>query len=226
MPPLSADTEKAMSSQSAEWRITCDRNVFEKCRRDPKFPFIVALARSVNALNSSHSLILRSFKVETPGIVRNRMNSYFFSSALLYEGIRLIRKMNRVFADDVSFQTGLRMLLKDPMAQKIEQGHLSPARNHAVFHFIPEEFKQAIRKESPPSCVFLGARGKKRMALHYSYADVVAAEMLVGFPADQQQFWPALQSASEETGSLLLRFADAAEELIGNYLKNWGFLRE
>ena len=209
-----------------EWRITCDRKVFERCQRDPKFPFIVALARAVNALNTSHSLIVPSFKVDTPEIVRNRMNSFFFSSALLYEGIRLIRKMKKLFANDDAFRNGLLTLIRDPLAQRVEQMHLNPARNHAVFHFIPQEFERAIKAEKPPSCVFVAARGKKKKALHYSYADVVAAEMLVGIAADQQGFWVALEPASRETGVLLIKFADAAEELIGDYLKSWGFMKE
>src|SRR5579862_7577051 len=96
MPPK----EQRMRKRSTKWQIVCDRTAFERCQADPKFPYIVALARVVNALNTSHSLIAKAFKVDTPEVVRNRMNSFLFSSALLYEGLVLVRKMKRLFANE------------------------------------------------------------------------------------------------------------------------------
>jgi hypothetical protein len=212
-----------MRKQPVEWEIVCDKNVFQRCQRDPKFPFIVALARVVNALNSSHSLITRKFKRATPETARNRMNSFFFSSALLYEGIRLIRKMNRVFADDPFFQNGLRRLLRDPVAQRVEQSHLKPGRNHAIFHFLPDKFEEAIQRGSHRSCVFISARGKESGDAHLLYADIVAAEMLIGIPSDKAEFLPAVRRSGKETGDLVVRFTEAAEELIIPRLRAWGF---
>ena len=218
--------QKTMQRSTKEWEITCDRQTFAKVRKEGKFPYIVALARAVNALNAVHSLLLSSPKNETPERVRNGMNSFFFASSLLYEGLSLIRKMNRVFADDVGFQNGLRMLLKDPVARKIEQSHLNPARNRAVFHFLPDEFKKAISKAADDRNVFIVAMGKKRRALHYAYADVLAAEMLVGMPSDNPEFWHTFKNAAKETVDLLIKFANDAENLIGDYLKATGFKRE
>ena len=65
------------------------------------------------------------------------MNAYLFASALLYEILKLIRRMNRTFHNDETFQKELRCLLKDPIAKKIEEAHLGPVRRKAVFHFDP-----------------------------------------------------------------------------------------
>lgn len=208
-----------------EWKIVCDKGVFEKCRQDPKFPYIVALARVVNALNTSHSLITRKFKVDTPEVVRNRMNSFFLSSALLYEGLVLVRKMKRLFSGEPAFEYGLRLLLRDPAAQRVERMHLNPARNHAVFHFLPEKFEDAIKLENHPSCMFIAAIGTQNKHVHFAYADVVAAEMLVGISSDKDEFWPAVRNASEETGALITKFAVAAEQLIVPYLRASGFYK-
>jgi hypothetical protein len=218
--------EKPMEIPEEEREITCDKETFARVRKEVKFAYIVALARAVNALNAVHSLLLLSPPTETPERVRNGMNSYFFASALLYEGLSLIRKMNKPFADDTDFQNGLRMLLKDPIAQKIEQDHLNPARNHAIFHFLPDEFEKAIGKSIDDRYVFVAAIGKKKKDLHYSYADVLAAEILVGLPADNPEFWLKFEKATAETMELVIKFASDAEDLIGNYLKAWGFKQE
>lgn len=215
-----------MTIPMEEWEITCDKETFAKVRQEEKFAYIVALARAVNALFAVHSLLPPHPQAETPERVRNGMNSYFFASALLYEGLSLIRKMNKPFADDDEFQNGLRMLLKDPIAQKIEQSHLNPGRNRAIFHFLPDEFAKAISKGIDDRHVFVAAIGKEKKDLHYSYADVLAAEVLVGIPADRPEFWLKFQKAAEETKELVIKFANDAENLIGNYLKAWGFKRE
>jgi hypothetical protein len=121
--------------------------------------------------------------------------------------------MNKPFADDSDFQNGLLMLLKDPMAQKIEQDHLNPGRNHAIFHFLPGEFAKAIGKGIDDRHVFVAAMGKKKKDAHYSYADVLAAEVLVGVPADNPEFWVKFKRAAEETKELVIKFADDAEDL-------------
>jgi hypothetical protein len=154
------------------------------------------------------------------------MNSYFFAGAFLYEGLGLVRKMSKLFADDSFFQNGLLMIFKNPVARKIEQTHLNPARNHAVFHFLPDQFEKAIGKSPEVRNVFVVAIGKKNKSLHYAYADVLVAEMSVGLPSDDPAFWPTFAGLVKETANLVIKFASDAEDLIGNYLKSAGFRRE
>ena len=85
---------------------------------------------------------------DDPAAQRDRLNSYLFGSAIIYEALKLVRAMNQPFLDDDDFQSGLRLLLKDRTAQQIERAHLNPARHQAVFHFI-----------SPQGHVRMGARG-------------------------------------------------------------------
>src|SRR5450432_1215181 len=98
--PGQNERRETMAIPLEEWEITCDKETFAKVRQEEKFAYIVALARAVNALYAVHSLLPQQPQTETPERVRNGMNSYFFASALLYEGLSLIRKMNKPFADD------------------------------------------------------------------------------------------------------------------------------
>lgn len=218
--------KSANAGMSSEWSISCDEAQFERCRHDPRFRYIVALSRALNALNSSNSLIFLHSTGASPQEVRALMNSYFFSSALMYEAIRLIRSMNKTFGSDPVFLGGLRMLPKSPAARNIEQMHLNPARNHAVFHFLPAEFDRAIQKEPPHKCVFMAGKGTRRGGVHFSYADIVAGEMMIGIPAHQEEFFETLRAAAAETSVLIGKFADDAEKLINKHLHGWGFRKD
>jgi hypothetical protein len=215
-----------MPTQETDWHITCDAETFERCRNDPKFAHIVTLARAVNALNFVNSVMVDSRGKDDPAAQRNRMNSYLFASAIMYEALKLVRILNQPFRDDTNFQRGLRLLLKDPAAQQIERTHLNPARNQAVFHFTPETFAEVISKTSQLHSPFLSSRGKRRGNVHYAFADVVAGEILVGQLSNTEAFFSALPEAMAKTADLILRFTDSAEQLIAHHLKEWGFQKE
>jgi len=215
-----------MATQEIEWHITCDTHTYEKCRKDAKFAYIVTLARTVNALNFVNSVMVDIQGRDDPAAQRNRLNSYLFGSAIMYEALKLVRAMNKVFLDDNEFQNGLRSLLKDPTAQQIERDHLNPARHQAVFHFIPETFAEAIGKASGMGSAFVSSRGSRRGNVSYVYSDIVAAEILVGLSSNTEEFYSALGDAMAKTRDLVIKFTDSAESLIAHHLKAWGFQRE
>lgn len=212
-----------MSNEILDWRIECDRATFEKAKLDPKFPLIVALARAENALHFVNAAMLHAGEDDAPENSRDRLNSFFFASAIMYEAIKLIRAMARPFKGDDLFKKGLLTILRDPVAQKIEQDHLNPARNHAVFHFLPETFADTINSATVDTCTFIMCRGELKKNLHYSYADVVTAEILVGFAADTEAFYDVLGKAMAGTRDLVTRFTNYADHLIAQRTKDWGF---
>jgi len=151
---------------------------------------------------------------------------YLFGSAIMYEALKLVRTMNKVFLDDNEFQNGLRSLLKDPTAQQIERDHLNPARHQAVFHFIPETFAEAIGKTSGIGSALVSSRGSRRGNVSYVYSDIVAAEILVGLSSNTEAFYSALGDAMAKTRDLVIKFTNSAESLIAHHLKAWGFQKE
>jgi hypothetical protein len=66
-------------------------------------------------------------------------------------------------------------------------------------------------------------RGELKKDLHYSYADVVTAEILVGFASDTEEFYDVLGKAMMGTRDLVTRFTDHADHLIAQRTKDWGF---
>jgi hypothetical protein len=157
----------------------------------------------------------------TPDAKRDRINSYFFASSIPYEAMQLIRSMKKTFRNDEVFQKGLKALLKDTNVQKVEQKSLKPVRNGAVFHFLPERFAETLQKASCDNCPFIEAQGNATKSVYYPFADVITAEMLVGFASDSDEFYEALGLAMDKTRDLVLKFTKAAEILIVFHLKAW-----
>jgi len=74
-------------NERARQQIYGNPTVLKKCVTDPRFAYVVALARAVNALNAAHSLMMSAEGRDTPAALRDRMNSYFFVSGILYESL-------------------------------------------------------------------------------------------------------------------------------------------
>jgi hypothetical protein len=56
-----------------------------------------------------------------------------------------------------------------------------------------------------------------------TYADIIAAEILVGYPAGGEKFSAVLKDAVVKTDNLVERFVVESEALISDYWKTWGF---
>jgi hypothetical protein len=151
-----------MEISGVKWQIAADQETFEKCQQDEKFRFIVALARSTNAINSVNSMMLRGGEDLSPRATRDRLNAYLVASALFYEILKLIRRMNSAFRSDELFQKGLRLILKDPTARQIERAHLNRMRHNAVFHFEPDTFAEIIAKSTCETCIFARGQGTNK----------------------------------------------------------------
>jgi hypothetical protein len=213
-----------MATSGSDWQVACGRELFDKCQKNEKFRYIVALARAVNSIKFVHSAMLRVGIENSPEARRGRLNSYFFASAILYEGLKLVRTMNRTFKQDEMFRQGLHAILRDKAAQRIEQTRLNPARNKAVFHFLPQFFADIIGTATCDECIFASGRGTKREELYYPFADTITAGILIGFSSDTEEFYELLGKAMSDTSALMVRFTNAAEFLIARHIKEWGFV--
>jgi hypothetical protein len=201
-------------------QIYGDNAVLRKCQGDKKFPYVVALARAVNALNAAHSLMVLAGDKDTPAAQRDKMNAYFFTSAILYEALKLIRSMNAAFGKDKSFQGSLQGLLKDKTAQELERMHFKAARRDAVFHYVPNRFAEAIKATGMTDCVFLASQGGKLGDLHYEFADYIAAEMEVGGRLDNHAL---VTSMMQKKFEFVTQFIAHSENFLAAQLHDWGF---
>lgn len=194
--------------------------VFKKCLADKKFAYVVALSRAVNALNAAHSLMMSTEGRNTPAAIRDRMNGHFFVSGILYESLKLIRSMNRVFAGDQSFETSLRLILKDSSGQALEQMHLKSVRHGGVFHILPDRFADAIAKTGMTECTFASIIGQQKGSIRYDFGDLIAAEMMVGTRLDDNL---VVTQMMEQTLNLVMQFIEHSENFIADQLHGWGF---
>ena len=155
---------------------------------------------------------------------RSRINSFLFGSAILYEGLLLVQKMNQHFGHNQIFKKGLHTLLKDPVALRLRKHHMGPARNFAVFHYEPKEFGRIVKRAGVDECEFMVGRGTSASEAYFPFADVLATQVLMGRANADEDFYEHLGSVMGETRDLGVRFIEFSHTLIMKCLSDWKFI--
>jgi hypothetical protein len=205
------------------WEVTCEGDDLKKAREDPRFPYIVTLARATNALNLATAILPHIEDFSSPVGARDSLNSFLFTCSILYEALRLTRKMNPAFVHDDSFQKGLGTLLNDHRAKRLGNSHWAAVRNRAVFHFDPTWFAKQLNNSIFDKCIFLRAEGKEKKTIYYSFSDEVAFELMLGIAVDSEGFMTRFLALAKDTTDLAIEFSNHAENLIAHTLHDWGF---
>jgi hypothetical protein len=207
------------------WRIECDATVFDRVKDQVTFHQLIALARAVNSLQFVVSAMVMNEKDTSPLARCSRINSFLFGSAILYEGLLLVERMNQQFGQNKVFNQGLYTLLRDPLAGKLRKHHMNPARNRAVFHFDSEEFGNIMKDTGVEDvCEFLAGRGSSSSKTYFPFADVLATQILMSRVGNDEDFYESLGSVMSDTKVLATNFIGFAYKLILTSLQKWGFI--
>jgi hypothetical protein len=207
-----------------DWHIQCDAAVFERIKGEPNFQQILALSRAVNSLQFVIDAFVPDAQEVSSKAWRGRINSFLFGSAILYEGLLLVEKMNQQFGDNEIFRKGLYTLLKDPAARALRKSHMGPVRNFAVFHYDSEEFGKIVRSAGVHECAFMVGRGASGRESYFPLADEIATELLMGRAGSDEDFYEHLAAVIGSTKQLTIRFIEFSHTLILKCLKDWRFI--
>jgi hypothetical protein len=202
------------------WKLTCDKASFDKFKSAPTYGHILAVARAVNVLRFVHG----AWRSDGPYSNRDRVNVFLFACSVLWEGFKLLEKMERskLFDKSLAFVDELKKLKDDPTAYKIRHGHMKKVRNWATFHFDPKEFKRIGRRSPSHECSFAVGQGDE--GIYYEFGDAVVLDMFVGSIGGVDPRYDAkAKVAIEGVRELVIRFAGAADSFLGEQLKGMGF---
>ncbi|HYX71950.1 MAG TPA: hypothetical protein VE732_04210, partial [Nitrososphaera sp.] len=150
-----------MSAQDEYREVYIPNEEFEKLRSDPKFITILNLSRIVNALQFCFQTAIDHKDNKTPAGSRQHINSFLFTSGVLYEGLKVANTLGKYFRDRASFD-GFRKLLNDKETKKLQATVLDVMRNRIVFHFDEEVAAEALKNLNLPSYLYATAFGSHR----------------------------------------------------------------
>jgi len=202
---------------SAAWRITYPPEDFAALKTDERFWQLVALARLVNALRFAQSS-LPGQDDDSPRGVRQRLNSFFHTAALLKEGIPLAQRLGKNFRHLPAFKERFLPILQDQSVEILLSKHLKPLRNEAVSHFLESELGPRLSNDDFDELTFVWGMGKTQGQTYYQLADMLAMRAFTGTTISREDFLARARELMQQTTDLAIKYQSAADRLIGEAL--------
>lgn len=206
------------------WEITLSKEEFERVKQDERFWAILTLARILNALRFVQLAGLSAESNDTPYTQRQRLNSFLFLGAILYDGLIFARSLGKHFREFPEFKDGFGRLFEDREVRDFSDNMLSKLRNKFVFHFDKDVAPEAIRSLDLTQYVFASGADRHTGTVHYWLADVASLFCLLdqdnGVSIGDLQAW--FTNLIHRTTDLSGRFGTAAEELIAAAMEGLG----
>jgi hypothetical protein len=211
-----------MAHPTGRWEISVHQEQFEKIRSNPRLALLVTLARVVNALRFCHLAVVSLGDEDTPSDQRQRVNSFLFTSGILYEGLKVAGVLGKHFGSRDSFKA-MAAVLGDTRAKQLREGVLRKLRNKVVFHYDDDVAPQALGQLELNRYVFATGLGSKNGDVYYNLADEVAVNHVVGQPTTVEAERETLHSMIRDITDVTVAFLDASEHLMVDALGDLGF---
>ena len=205
------------------WKLSCSSTLFNSLKQDDKFKSILNLARICNSLVFCNTCILKFKNKYNPSGYRQVINSFLFASAVLYEGFIVADNLGKYFNTHKAFRKGFAILLKNKKLKQFRQNILCKMRDKFVFHFDESVVAESLKKYTSPSYTFMVGRGSKNSEIYYILADEISLNYILKDISSSSQK-KELEKILKTTVDLIVKFTDAANQLICEVLLEMGWL--
>ena len=215
-------TKKMTGGKINRWDIVCSKKKFRELKNDDRFWLMLTLGRIVNALYFCYQPAIDTGQKDTPSASRQRINSFLFASSILYEGLKVARTLGKHFNDLDSFKNGFAVLLKDKATHNLQKD-LKQIRNKFVFHFDKDVAQKALENFDMDIYKFASGYGKASGEMYFGMADEVAIHYLLNGEKTDEELIIYYRQIVQNTSTLLKKYIDAAQELMGEVLLKMGW---
>jgi hypothetical protein len=207
-----------------KWDISLKKESFEKYRKDPGFALLLTLARVVNSLYFCQvPAVNLDINDNSPSAHRQRINSFFFTCGVLYEGLKVANSVGEYFGRSKSFKELFIPLLKDKKTKRIEKDVLSRFRNKIVFHFDKDVAPNILDILDFETYIFAAASGDRNGDVYYGLADEIAINYMIGNQESEEKERSIARIIMTEVTEVAISFIDAAEKLFAEVLRDMGW---
>jgi hypothetical protein len=155
-----------------EWDMTCPAKLFATLRSDKEFTFLVALARSVNALKFGIAAIEAVGDQVSPGAERQRFQGFLYLTGALHELLEFKKESEERWSGLTAYQDAFNALNNEGLDAKTTK-LISKVRNRVAFHMKIDVVERTLPQMPLETLCFLAAEGKRRMESNYELANII-----------------------------------------------------
>jgi len=203
-----------------EWRIKVPRDRFEALRGDERFRQVLVLGRMLNSLRFLQCTFLGAVDLKPPADIRHQFSAFFFLVAVMYEGLRLLKRMGKLFRDSKSWRQKISPILQDRAFERLFTSSMDPLRNQAVFHFFEDSIETPLAACDPKDYTVVVGSGRGQKQVFYELSDLLALDIFIGTLGSTQEQTRRAMRLMDQTLDLLNKVVEASASLIAEYCRS------
>jgi len=144
-----------------------------------------------------------------------------YLAALIQEALRFAERLRQDFRDVKSFVDGLDSLLREPEVGAMRNGVLARLRDQAIYHHDDEVTTSSLPVMQAEAYVLASGQGNQRGDVYYELADMAVLQHALRPDGSPTAFGEAAAAFTTSLARLATRFAQSADELIGQVLLDY-----
>jgi hypothetical protein len=193
-------------------------------KNNEKFPIICYLMKIVNTIRYCQLAIMQSFDLDKGkqevkgGMLRN--NSIFYLSGVIFEAYKSRNRLYQNFNSWKSYEKGFKNLFEDNNLNNFVNKAISKLRNKSFFHYDFETLKKAVNNYSEEKISTFSSESGIKIDSYYSWIDVLSLYPAIDFKKSNSKQEEDLRELVKKVRDISIKFADAADEIILEYIKN------
>jgi hypothetical protein len=214
-------------SFQTRWKISIDKDTFDKLKLEESFWQIVALARAVNSLRFVQTVLEPYHDDDSPAAVLVRYNSFFFTCALLYEASKTVQYFGKHHRNLRAYKD-MMAVINTHAAVNLRDSNLGEIRNKLVFHFGSDEIGIQLAKLNLDEPIFVIGKGDANKHVYMELADLCVSNAFAGFAASEKpEDTQRMKDLIKQVTDLALLFMERADDFIVTvlYSSGWGFVK-
>lgn len=192
----------------------------QRLEGEPLFVDLLLLARMANSLRFAHTAPLEVYDEGTPRASRQLNGAFFVQVAFAIEALDTLKKLNPHLHDQSVWQSEIVPLFRDREIQELDRDSVRDLRRKIVFHFEREAIEKGLGQVRRKAATLAAMRGRRRMDVHFPFADEVAVAFLVPSRGlDDAGFRSTVVPWLQRATDLSLRLAEAIERVVVDFAR-------
>lgn len=205
-----------------EWEVVCSREQFDEFKEQEEFQALLTLGRVANTLRFCQLAYPRSDD-DDPSTRRQRINSFMFMAAALYEGLNYADTLGKYFSGHRVFKDTFGELMADDEVKGFRNGILRHLRNKVAYHFEDQVIGEAIEAVHFSELSFVTGRGRRAGETYFDMSDNVAVHSILVADGEEVLPFEELEDLMRDTADISGRFLSCADRLITAELIDMGW---
>ncbi len=202
------------------FKLTIEKDEFERIRLNPKFVDFLQLARFANSLAFLSQAFSDYAADISPVGIRQVLRSTIFRVGVLHEGLHLVDGLQEVYRPKEYFKEGFGKWTSDRRIKNFRSRFIHNVRNQMAFHCDPDVIRNTLSKNFElDEYVLISGNSEVGLNLFFELSETIEQDFLVKDHGTNEEKLIATDTFLNTLGEVSIMFVKSTDTFLTGILK-------